>query len=85
MFWVWVVVTVYSSGEITLAPGTNPGAWGSLEACEAALVAEKDFGYTAGWVLRTDEKGTRLVYEQATLRSEVQCFPVQASRATANQ
>ena len=85
MFWVWVLVTVYASGEISVAPGTNLSGWGNREDCEAALVGEKDYGYTAGWDIRTDEGGTKLVYEQSTQRSVVQCFPVHAGYAPASR
>ncbi len=80
MLWVWVVVTVYASGEVNVDPGTNLSAWDSRASCEAALVGETDFGYTAGWEIRSAEGGTTLVYEQPTVRSIAQCFPVYAAR-----
>lgn len=80
MLWVWVTVTVYASGEIQVSPGTNLNGWASEADCAAALVAEKDFGYTAGWDIVTSEGGTRLVYEQPTVTSVTQCFPVYAKR-----
>mgnify|MGYP000179836474 FL=1 len=78
MLWIWVTVTVYVSGEIQVNPGTNLQGWASQSECEAALVAEKDFGYTAGWDVVTTDYGTRLVYEQTSMKSVTQCFPVYA-------
>jgi hypothetical protein len=80
-----VLVTVYGSGEITVAPGTNLAGWGNRADCEAALVDETDYGYTAGWEIRTGDGRTKLVYEQSTMRSVVQCFPVHAANAPANR
>ena len=80
MLWVWVTVTVYTSGAIQISPGTNLNGWPSRGRCEAALLAEKDFGYTAGWDYEEDDFGASLVYRQPSMKSVTRCFPVYARR-----
>jgi hypothetical protein len=64
------------NGDVTMSPGTDLRNWTSRAACESALVDETDFGYTAGWSLRSVKGNMQLVYEQASTRSVMQCFPV---------
>ena len=79
MLWVWVLVTIHADGDITVAPGTNLNIWSSRSACEGALVAETDFGYTAGWDVVESGGGTRLVKELDSQKTVIQCFPIYGS------
>ena len=74
MLWMIIVITATGSGTFNVGQPMNPGSWKTEPECEAALVDEKDFGYTAGWDLRYGENGPSLILKSTNSISVAQCF-----------
>tara|TARA_B100000780_G_C21109121_1_gene448086 strand:- start:1693 stop:1938 length:246 start_codon:yes stop_codon:yes gene_type:complete len=80
MLWITVIATTFNWGGINVRRGFNVGAWDTQPECEAGLIGEKDYGYTAGWELTFAPIGPLLVYKQNNSVSIAKCFSVMDSR-----